>query len=547
MKEADTGAPPSNMMAEVLRLLKPFWPVVATATLLGIVGGLTATGLLGRINQTLQRGELTPGFWLDFAGLLSVSVAGTSVAGILNSLVGQKIIASLRKDISSRILRAPLDAIERYRSHRLLATLNNDIDTVSAFTFNFSTYAIALAMALGGLVYLLWLSRTLFVFSVAFLATGMLLTAFSRHGWMKDYEGVRDAQDDLQKQYRAIIEGAKELRINQDRRARVFGIQLGGAVDAIARLKSHAMGRYWLMSGASTALLFIFIGIMLTARRQLGIDSADVSAAVIVLLFIKGPMEQLAGALPVMGQAFVSMKKLAALSAAFSNPEPDISLAPQEVGEPVLSMNSLALEQVGYTFLPDGGTGFSLGPVSLDIRAGEILFIVGKNGSGKTTLIKLLLGLYAPDRGRILYNGQPVTAAGRDAYRRLFTTVFADYYLFDEILVDPVRARESQRYLERLDLARKVRIQNGRFSTTDLSTGQRKRLALLQAYLEDRPVIVFDEWAADQDPVFRQVFYTELLPDLKRRGKTLIVISHDDRYFSAADRIIYMADGRIAK
>ncbi len=547
MMDADTGTPASHMMAEVLRLLKPFWPVVATATLLGIVGGLTTTGLLARINQTLQRGELSPGFWLNFTALLSVSVVGTAVAGVLNSLIGQKIIASLRKDISSRILRAPLDAIERYRSHRLLATLNNDIDTVSAFTFNFSAYAIALAVTLGGLIYLSWLSWTLFAFSLVFLAAGMLLTAFSRHGWMKDYEGVRDAQDDLQKQYRAIIEGAKELRINQTRRARVFGIQLGGAVDTIARLKSHAMGQMWMMNGASTALLFIFIGIMLTARRFLGIDSADISAAVIVLLFIKGPMEQLANALPVLGQAYVSMKKLAALSSAFSNPEPDISLAPPGEDEVTMSLNGLSLEQVGYTFKPNGGTGFSLGPVSLDIRAGEFVFIVGENGSGKTTLIKILLGLYAPDRGRILYDGRPVTAAGRDAYRRLFTTVFADYYLFDEILVDTARAGDSQRYLERLDLAHKVRIQNGRFSTTDLSTGQRKRLALVQAYLEDRPVIVFDEWAADQDPVFRQVFYTELLPDLKRMGKTLIVISHDDRYFSVADRIIVMADGRIAQ
>ncbi|XBS71664.1 cyclic peptide export ABC transporter [Acerihabitans sp. KWT182] len=233
------------------------------------------------------------------------------------------------------------------------------------------------------------------------------------------------------------------------------------------------------------------------------------------------------------------------MSAAFNNPEPDISLAPPGEGDISASLVDLSLERVGYTFSTDGGTGFALGPISLDIRAGEILFIVGKNGSGKTTLIKLLLGLYAPDRGRILYNGRPVNAAGRDRYRRLFTTVFSDYYLFDEILVDASRAADSRRYLERLDLARKVHIRDGRFSTTDLSTGQRKRLALVQAYLEDRPIIVFDEWAADQDPVFRQVFYTELLPDLKAMGKTLIVISHDDRYFAAADRVITLAEGKI--
>ncbi len=103
----------------------------------------------------------------------------------------------------------------------------------------------------------------------------------------------------------------------------------------------------------------------------------------------------------------------------------------------------------------------------------------------------------------------------------------------------------ANRYLERLEIAHKVSIRDGAFSTTDLSTGQRKRLALLNAWLEERPVLVFDEWAADQDPVFRRVFYTELLPELKALGKTIIVISHDDRYFAIADQLIRMQAGRV--
>ena len=211
-------------------------------------------------------------------------------------------------------------------------------------------------------------------------------------------------------------------------------------------------------------------------------------------------------------------------------------------------MHSLELTDVSYTFpRVEGFEPFHLGPVNLRIEQGDITFIVGENGCGKTTLIKLLLGLYAPQKGSIELNGQAIVAANRDDYRQLFTTIFADYYLFDDVIQGdkPIPA-DADRYLKRLEIGHKVTITDGVFSTTDLSTGQRKRLALVNAWLEERPVLVFDEWAADQDPTFRRIFYTELLPDLKRLGKTIIVISHDDRYFDVADQIVRMEAGRVA-
>ena len=182
--------------------------------------------------------------------------------------------------------------------------------------------------------------------------------------------------------------------------------------------------------------------------------------------------------------------------------------------------------------------------MTLSTNAGELVFIVGENGSGKTTLLKLILGLYDPQQGEILLNGETVGPQRRDDYRQFFSAIFFDYFLFDDLVVpNGIDAAVIRDYLQNLDIADKVSIENGHFSTTDLSTGQRKRLALIQVYLENKPILVFDEWAAEQDPTFRRVFYRQLLPDLKRQGKTLIVISDDDRYFDVADRVVRLERG----
>nr|BFE95503.1 hypothetical protein GCM10020185_60390 [Pseudomonas brassicacearum subsp. brassicacearum] len=289
------------------------------------------------------------------------------------------------------------------------------------------------------------------------------------------------------------------------------------------------------------------IGLVLALQSLwLGTDKAVLSGFVLVLLYMKGPLEYLVMTLPVISRANIAFKRIAELAEQFSSPEPHLLLNDKRVAKPTIQQ--LELRDVHYAFpAVDGSQAFALGPVNLSIAQGDIVFIVGENGGGKTTLIKLLLGLYAPQGGDILLDGEPVLAAQRDDYRQLFTTIFLPITTCSMNWSRAINKclKNANRYLERLEIAHKVSIRDGAFSTTDLSTGQRKRLALLNAWLEERPVLVFDEWAADQDPVFRRIFYTELLPELKALGKTIIVISHDDRYFDIADQLIRMQAGRV--
>ncbi len=538
---------PDGLLRETFRLLRPFWLVTLLSTSAGAVSGLATAWLLATINLGLHApGGLTLGLLLRFCGLCIVSVGGSAVAGVGNSIVGQKVIAALRKDISARVLRAPISLIEQHRAHKILAVLMGDVDMVSTFTFNFSGYAVAFAIAVGSFLYLLTLSPGVFALTIVGMTFGIALNIYSKRHWRRDYEGVRDAQDDLQKQYRAITEGAKELRLNRDRRDRVHGLLLTGAADLIADLKIHAMRQFWVADAVGAAIFFVVIGLLLAFQHRLDIDPSVISGAVLVLLYVKGPVDTVVSALPALSQAQVALSRIASLTANFTRP---VGMLGDQHGSIPIAVKSISLHAARYRFESKGQqSSFELGPIDLTIQSGETLFIVGENGSGKTTLVKLLLGLYTPQSGEIRLNGRAVEQDHLDDYRQLFSAVFSDYFLFDDLLTnDPAATERANEYLNRLEIAHKVRVENGAFTTTELSTGQRKRLALVHAYLEQRPIMMFDEWAADQDPTFRRIFYTELLPDLKRQGKTLIVVSHDDRYFDAADRIIRIDAGKIAE
>jgi putative ATP-binding cassette transporter len=197
---------------------------------------------------------------------------------------------------------------------------------------------------------------------------------------------------------------------------------------------------------------------------------------------------------------------------------------------------------------PDGRPAFTMGPCDLTLDAGEMVFIVGGNGSGKSTLLRVLTWLYEPRAGVILWDGQVVDRSNVADYRNLFATVFSDFHLFDRLYgLSNVDKAGAQALLETMGIAGKTTFEDGRFTNLDLSTGQRKRLALVAALLEDKTVYVLDELAADQDSDFRRRFYEELLPSMKRRGKTLAVVSHDERYFHVADRVLVMEDGRFVE
>jgi len=542
----------SAKASDLLRLLKPFTPWIALSTVTGIGAGAATVALLATINEVLSRpGGMAGGLLLTFIALCVMSLFGRAVSDISNNVVGQRLVAQVRKDLAQKILAAPIDALERYRMHRLMPVLTQDVDMISDVAFMLAATMISLAIALGCLGYLAWLSLPLFGLLVAAMLIGVIVQTWAHGRGISGFFQSREQEELLHKAYRGISEGAKELRMHRARRAKVYEGQIARTVDNIRDINRRAINIFVLATSFGSALFFLLIALILGWAAWRTTDPVVLSGFVLILLFIKGPMDQIVGALPHLGRARVAFERIADLSARFATPEPHLHLDSPPTSPPL--RNAIELRGVRYAFdAPEGSDAFVLGPVDLQIGRSEIVFIVGDNGSGKTTLIKLLLGLYAPQQGEVVLDGKVVTPETRDDYRQLFTTVFSDFYLFEDLVAGEEGGHQALPetalpYLQRLEIAHKVSVKDGAFSTTDLSTGQRKRLALVHAYLEGRPVLVFDEWAADQDPTFRHLFYTELLPELRAKGHSLVVISHDDRYFHVADRIVHMKAGRIAQ
>lgn len=540
-------AAPRSAIRELLSLLKPYRRIVISSITLGIVGGLSVTALLATVNRGLHSADgMGTGVVLAFAGLCLLALLSSIGADIGTNFVGQKVIAKLRKDLGAKVLAAPIEQIERYRTHRLIPVLTHDVDTISDFAFAFAPLAISTTVILGCLGYLAVLSWPIFLMTLLAIGIGSAVQYVAQSKGIKGFYAARDAEDNLQKHYSAIAEGAKELRIHRPRRHAMHTRNIQGTADKICDTHIRSINIFVIAKSLGSMLFFVVIGLALTLQQFWpSSDPAVMSGFVLVLLYMKGPLENLIGNLPIISRAQIAFRRIADLSERFSSPEPHLLLDDADKTVPV--MKHLELRNVQYAFpTVEGSEPFKLGPVNVSIEPGEILFIVGENGCGKTTLIKLLLGLYTPQQGEIRLNGLPVDALGLDDYRQMFTTIFADYFLFDDLVQnDKALPDDATQYLERLEIAHKVSVRDGAFTTTDLSTGQRKRLALVNAWLDERPVLVFDEWAADQDPTFRRIFYTELLPDLKRLGKTIIVISHDDRYFDVADQLVRMQAGRV--
>lgn len=512
-----------------------------------LVSGACNAGLIALINHVLNDADRSRLLQATVTGF-AILVIGKLVTGFLSQLwlirYSQQAVADLRRQMVRRILGVPLRRLEQLGGARIMAALVDDVNSLMTALFGFPTLAVNLAVLIGGSVYMAFLSWHLLVGMGVLIVFGAGCYRLLVRSGFKALFQAREAEDRLYAQFRTLTDGIKELKLHQQRRSAFLK---EGVQDTTAEFQKYTVAaetRFMLAHNWSHLLFYILVGMilfMLPTLRQT--DIKTLSGYVLTVLYLMGPLAGVMSSLAVFSRADVALRKIDSLGVTLGEDSDESAVA-----KPVLDFTRLELRGVAHTYRSaDTDDQFTLGPIDLTFRRGELVYIVGGNGSGKSTLAKIITGLYPPEAGEIRVDGQVITDANRDDYRQLFSTVFADFHLFDTLL--GLHSRDvdvqAEEYLTQLHLNHKVKIANGRISTTALSSGQRKRLALLTAYMEDRPFYVFDEWAADQDPLFKDIFYRQLLPELRNRGKTVLVITHDDRYFDQADRLLKLDYGKL--
>ena len=521
--------------------------MIAVAIVTSFIAGVGYTMLIALIKGALADGLLSSPnvIWSFVAFCLAIPICGFASQMVLLSLTS-KAAYELRIQLSRQILASPLRQLESLGPHKLLATVTQDIGSVIELVTVLPQMLTQMAMMAGCLVYLGWLSWKLMLVMLGFMVIGLLTHQLPLMRAFRYFRLLREQWDAMYKAFHGIIVGTKELKLNRNRREAFISQQLEPAAAGLRDygIKGNAIAMA--VSNWGQILFFVFIGFLLfAAPLMVGISSQVLVGYTLVVLFMITPLTMLLNQIPALERAYLAAERIEELGFSLGATKPE-SLAP--VSGKDTPWRRLDLVNVTHSYRQDSGSAeFELGPLNLTFYPGELIFLIGGNGSGKTTLVKLLMGLYEPEAGEIRIDNKPVTMNERDDYRQKFSAVFFDFYLFERLFgfeTEDIDA-ESQKYLDLLQLSHKLTIKDGQLSTVDLSQGQRKRVALLNAYLEDRPIYIFDEWAADQDPQFKRIFYYELVPELKNRGKTVIVISHDDRYYGLADRLIKLESGKI--
>lgn len=532
---------------------------MAVAIVTGFFSGGSSAGLIALIGYAVTHRNSS-----SFT-LLAWGFVGLVLVGLLTSIFSQVVLIRLAQDavfqmqmrLSRQILASELNNLEQLGTSRLLATLTEDVQAISNAVFSIPLLCINLSIVGGCLLYVTWLSPLVLLMILALLAIAIGSSNWFFKKGREQLALAREEQDLLFEHFRTISEGIKELKLHYQRRQDFLEEDLQATAAQFRRYNTRGLSLFAVHATWGRLIFFFAIGAVLFLLPNLiTINPQTLAAYVLTFTYLISPMETIVNKLPILSKASIALQKIEVLGLSLaSRAEAATGASPVvEEGELREDLNSswdcLELKGVTHSYQGDReDINFSLGPIDLKFEPGELVFIIGGNGSGKSTFAKLITGLYIPETGKIWLDDRPITKQNREWYRQHFSVVFSDFYLFARLLGFEQSNLDTQaeEYLKKLQLDRKVKVENGKFSTTALSQGQRKRLALLTAYLEDRPIYLFDEWASDQDPIFKEIFYTQFLPKLRDKGKLILAISHDDQYFHLADRVIKLDYGKVVK
>ncbi len=516
------------------------------------LGGVSNASILAAINAGVQdtAGGEKPGLWaaMLFLVALFLFMKTQQYVTITATAEIEAIIHKIRLRLMDQIRRSELLELERIGRSRIVAAITSDTAILTQAS-NMLCFTVQGAVLIAFVsIYVAYLSL------VAFALTVVIVTGAGVIFHMKNKRLAAQKAESAAWERRLFdrlidfLDGFKEVRLNRPRSSDLFD-DASDVSKTAANIKIRTQAETFKMIVTSQISMYILLGAVVFVAPNLSdtLGGASISKTTTALLFVVGACFGLVQSIPILLNANAAADRIdrleTALAATLGEFEPQEFIAPRRFDK--IEMHNIVFRYVDKF----SDTTFQIGPIDFNLHSGELVFITGGNGSGKSTFLRVLAGLYPPDSGEITLDGARINDETRDRYRALMSAIFFDYHLFQKLygIPEPDPA-ELDRLFRQFRLEDKTGLTNGEFRTLDLSGGQRRRLALIVTLLEKRPIIILDEWTAEQDPEFRRKFYDELLPEMMQAGGTVVVITHDDRYLDELHlpaRRIRMDEGRI--
>ena len=521
--------------------------------LLGGINGIF-NGLIIALIQTALGGAKLPyvtanNAWMIFVGLSVTSFVISRVFQTYMIRLSNELLFEFETSILSKLRFANYEALEKIGQNRVYTAIG-DARALGEIPNVFIGLINAAIVVLVGITYLFIISPESGFSLLGIIGVLLVIYLVRNVRIEKELNVLRDIQNDYFRYLKDLLFGFKEIKMSIKRNDNLYNNYLKDNRETGRQIQVSTSISYLDNQLSGSYSWYIIMGIILfVLPTAFGVPVATLGTILFIVLFLMGPITQLIGVIPYYTKVKIALERLNEL-----DDEVDArvryNLEHGDLTEINAQFDSIRFEDVTYEYFDERKQkAFILGPVSVSFGKGELIFITGGNGSGKSTFVNLLTGLYKPKEGNIYLNGTKISMENYAYYCDQITAIFTNNYLFEENYngFDLKEMRDRlDRYITKMRLHEVLEIdeENNRIKA-DLSKGQQKRLAMIYALMEDRKIMVLDEWAAEQDPEFRAFFYEKLLPELQSMGKTIVAITHDDAYYQHADRIVKFDFGKI--
>jgi putative ATP-binding cassette transporter len=517
------------------------------------MGGVSTTAIIGSINagaQAADRGEIN--LWAAGLFMIALLLFIQTQHYILITTTAEigAIIHKLRIRLLDYVRRSELLPLEAIGRAEIVSAITGDTALLTQASNMLAFAAQGALLILLVISYVAYLSFVAFVLSILIVGIGAAVFHSKTKQHAIDMREAANWENRLYDRLSDVLDGFKEVRLHRARSDALLE-HLVDVSRTAANIKIRTQSETFRRMVLLQTSLFTLLGAVafIVPIFSVATTPGTVTKAVTALVFIVGACSGLVQSIPIIAAANTAADRLVQLESRLSA---ITSLTEGISAEPAKTFSRIEMRDVEFHYPgKSSDTVFKVGPFNFTLNSGDLVILTGGNGSGKSTFMKLLAGFYRPASGELLLDGSPVDGDRYEYYRSLITAIFPDFHLFQRLYgIDDPDPAQLVEMLAQFKLHEKTNLAHGEFRTTDLSSGQRRRLALIVAQLEKRPLLMLDEWAADQDPEFRRKFYFEILPALHRAGVTVVAISHDDRYIEEMDvpmRLLRMDEGRFTE